>query len=86
MNFYLIDAAYTVTIRTGDQVGAGTKGPVVINLIDKDKRATGWLYLQTREGSSALTAGSVEKFVFNAPSIADVAVIDVSFNAKIDSV
>lgn len=70
---------YKITLATGNQAEAGTRGPVLMNLIGSNGASTGWLSFQNQAGNTALPAASIKTFVFNAPPLKEVTAIEVLF-------
>ncbi|VDD79773.1 unnamed protein product [Mesocestoides corti] len=68
---------YKITLATGNEVDAGTQGPVLMNLVGPNGTSTGWLFFQTQAGNTALNAGSIKTFVFSAPALSEVTAIEI---------
>ena len=68
---------YKITLATGDEDDAGTDGPILMNIVGPNVTSTGWLFFQTQEGNTALPAGSLKAFVFNAPALPEITAIEV---------
>ncbi len=64
-----------MTLKTGSKPGAGTDGPVMLNIKDANKDETGWLLCTT--SNSHLKAGSSVEFEFDAPLVDGIEVIEV---------
>ncbi|VDK21875.1 unnamed protein product [Taenia asiatica] len=76
------EVPYKITLETGDQADAGTRGPVLMNLIGSSGASTGWLSFQNQAGSTALPVASIKTFVFNAPPLKEITAIEIYNQAE----
>ncbi|KAM7540990.1 hypothetical protein Aperf_G00000044779 [Anoplocephala perfoliata] len=71
------EVPYKISLETGKQADAGTKGPVLMNLIGPNSTSSGWLFFRTLAGDTSLPAGSYKTFVFNAPPLSEITAIEI---------
>ena len=67
MHILCLDIEYSITVKTGDLRGAGTSGPVYINIFGRDDKETKALLLSGPE--KLFAQGSTRKFQVTALDI-----------------
>nr|CDS22644.1 lipoxygenase domain containing protein [Echinococcus granulosus] len=76
------EVPYKITLATGNGADAGTRGPVLMNLIGSNRASTGWLCFQNQAGNTALPAASIKTFVFSALSLKEITAIEIYNQAE----
>ena len=64
---FLSEIEYSITIKTGDQKGSMSKGPVYINILGRDEKQTNDLLIPGNE--KVFSIGSIRKFQLTAPDV-----------------